>query len=106
MASGNAEFAYHSTLAAATADTVTLSAHFEVIRIINRSGAAEIYLTTDGTAVVGGAVNTFVVPAVAGATVLVPDRQGDANSVTVSLISSGSPTYSVIGTSIVQGVVV
>ena len=58
-------------------------------------GAADLYVTVDGSTPAAAASNCYRVPAVAGATVI-DVRDADAtDEVVVKLISSGTPVYSV-----------
>lgn len=81
------------------ADTVTsVDVQAERIEVLNRDGAAEIFVRTDGTAPTVASTDpaTFCVPAVAGAArVFYEDISGNDKTQTVKLISSGTPTYSV-----------
>lgn len=93
----------HHTLAASTTDTVTLTGAWRQVMVTNRSGSAEIYVTVDGTTPTVGGNSTYVLPAAVGsrvftisATPLNPRGNATASSVT-TLISSGTPTYSVEG---------
>lgn len=94
MASGTATDAYHSTLTASTVDTVTLTSAAKRLRIINRSGTAEIYYTTNGSAPTVFGANCYVVVA-AITEDSARNELGDQNETKVQLISSGTPTYSV-----------
>jgi hypothetical protein len=86
---------YHGQLAANTVDVVTMNADWESIQVVNRSGTAEIYFTVNGTAATVGGANCYVLPACLG--VATPTGI-NFNAVTViQLISSGTPTYSIIG---------
>lgn len=89
---------YHGTLAASTVDNVTIQNPVPTLTVVNRSGASEIYFTVDGVTVptVAGD-NTYVLPATIGSlTVQVPTSTTPTGGVTVKLISSGTPTYSVM----------
>lgn len=63
------------------------------IEVVNRDGAAEIYFRLDGVDPEVEGDNNYVVPAAIGAYAVV----GVAGTVTVKLISSGTPKFSVIG---------
>ena len=86
------------TLVATTVTTVTLTLARGSVRVVNRSGSADIWFTvassglTPPVPTVGG-TDCYVAPGVAGATeeVLV----GAEGPVLVSLISSGTPTFTV-----------
>lgn len=92
----NPNFASHGTLVANTVATVTLNKGAGYVTVVNRSGSAEIYFTvavgtnTPVAPTVGGS-DTYVLPAAIGS-VRVPAAFG---TVAVSLISTGTPTYSV-----------
>lgn len=93
--------AYHGTLVAATVDTVTISGQFRKFAIINRSGTSEINFTyaSSGSAPPAATVagdNTMVLTAGVGAVQELDFEQGVKN-LQVSLISAGTPTYSVVG---------
>jgi len=85
----------HETLAASTVDTVTLTAINGSVTVINRSGTSEIYFTV--------AVSSPVVPTIGGANIYVLPAAtcspqipfAGSKQVAVSLISSGTPTYSI-----------
>lgn len=95
----------HGTLVAATVATVTVTADTDTVsavlgdttttkvEVVNRSGAAEIYFTVDGTAPTVGGTASYVLPA----SICSYSVEGVHGSVVVKLISSGTPTYSVIG---------
>lgn len=94
MASGTAAPNWHSTLSGSVVDTVVLGSAWDTIQIMNRSGTSEIYYTVDGSTPTIGGVNTRVLPASICADAP-PIPEG--TPVTVKLLSSGTPTYSVIG---------
>ena len=108
MASGSANVTYYSTIAAvSTVETVTLQAFFPSVIVTNRQATspAEIYFTTDGSVPLVGGDNTFMVPAVTGARVVVANRAGATNTKTVvNLISIGTPAYSVEGQTVFEGI--
>ncbi len=93
----------HGTLVAATVATVVVTASRATgainqiglpgIEVVNRSGSAEIYFTVDGSTPTVGGEDCHVLPAAICA-MSVP---GVGSTVTVKLISSGTPTYSVVG---------
>ena len=89
----NPNFAHHGTLVASTAAAVTLLRADQAVEVVNRSGSAEIYFTVDGSTPTVGGDDCYVVPASVSSYVV---AVGEAE-VTVTLISSGTPTYSVIG---------
>ncbi len=83
----------HQTLVAATVATVNLTTNGSRIEVVNRSGTAEVYFTTDGSTPTVGGNDCHVLPAAIGAVEVADDTAG-ANSV-VKLISSGTPAVSV-----------
>jgi hypothetical protein len=83
----------HGTLAANTVTSVTLTGANGSVEVINRNGAAEIYFTVDGSTPTVAGNGTYPVPASIDSYVV---QVGAANP-TVALISSGAPTYSVVG---------
>lgn len=84
--------AAHATLVADTADTVTLSGGAKKRAEIVNQGTDAIYFRTDGTTAVGLADENEVVLGGERLSIFLPD------SGAVSVISSGTPTYSVIVT--------
>lgn len=89
----------HDGLAAGVVTTVSIGADpvdkfkgTSVIEVLNRDGVAEIYFTTDGSTPTVGGANTYILPATIGQ--LKVDVTGDG-PVTVKMISSGIPKYSV-----------
>lgn len=96
MASGTAGPHWHSTCVASPAyDTVVMGSALEVIQVLNRSASGpEIYYTLDGSTPSVGGSNCRVLPAS-----ICADIASDFSTttiVTVKLISSGTPTYSVM----------
>lgn len=86
--------ARHGTLVANTVSDVVLDSDFAIVEVVNVDGAAIIYLRTDAVNPTVAGDNTRVLPAVAGASLLV--RVG--NGVTdVRLISAGTPKFAVTG---------
>lgn len=83
----------HATLAAATEDVVTLSGGPRKRAEIVNHGTDAIYFRTDGTAAVAEADENEVVIGSERLAITL----GDSGE--VSLISAGTPTYSVIVTS-------
>jgi hypothetical protein len=85
----------HGTLTAATVATVTLTTtgdSIETVEVLNRSGGAEIYFRTDGTAPTVGGDDCEVLPAsIGGVEVSVAPQE----SLTVKLISSAAEDYTV-----------
>lgn len=84
----------HGTLSAGTVATVTFTTNHSVVEVINRDGAADIFFVVDSSATptVGGN-NTWVLPATKCSLEVTAPSEGGT---TVKLISSGTPTYSVI----------
>lgn len=85
-----------ATLTANTVDTITLDTDYVAVEILNRSGSAEIYATTDGgpAPTVGGA-NCDVLPAAIGA--LTIDASAYGAPTVVKLISASAVAYAVKG---------
>lgn len=90
----------HGTLTAATVATVSVGADVvdnwkaaTTIEVLNRSGSAEIFFTLDGSAPTVAGPNTYIVPAAIGSVMVDVTLDGP---VTVKLISTGTPTYSVL----------
>ncbi len=82
----------HGTLVANTVTQVTVQTGRH-IQVINRSGTAEIYFTVNGVTPTVGGSDCYVVPAA-----IMSQTVGAApQNVVVSLISTGTPTFSVIG---------
>lgn len=89
--------AFSGTLVASTVLTVTLNTARENVRVVNRSGSADIYFTVAGsgqtpTAPTVGGSDCYVAPGAAGASEEVSVGQAP---IVVSLISSGTPTFTV-----------
>jgi hypothetical protein len=87
---------YDKTLVANTADTVTFADNVDRVEIIT-DGAAELFVrvSEDGAAATVGGANTDMLPAGGSSSLDLPSP-GIGGTV-VSLISSGTPKYSVIG---------
>lgn len=93
------------TLAAGTVDTVQFTigdphsgagwANVPKLVEILSDGAADIYVTVDGTAPTIGGQNCFRLPAFAGATVLDVRDANLEDAVLIKMISAGTPEYSV-----------
>ena len=90
-----AKSVHSKTLVANTADTVTLTADFGEVRVVNLDGAASIYFTVDGAAATVAGDGTLVLPAALASRV--ERAKVDRANTVVSLISSGTPKYSVEG---------
>tara|TARA_R110000868_G_scaffold172746_4_gene408741 strand:+ start:766 stop:1047 length:282 start_codon:yes stop_codon:yes gene_type:complete len=82
----------HATLAAATADTVTLSGSSMLAGEIVNHGTDTIYFRLDGVTAVSGADENEVLLSQERLSIRFP-QDGS-----ISVISSGTPTYSVIVT--------
>jgi hypothetical protein len=95
MASYTGIWSKHAQLVAATIDTVTLDSDYARVEVINRDGTAEIFFTVDGgdPTVLGD--NTHVVPASISKTTVHAFKKA---TTVVRLISSGTPKYTVRGT--------
>lgn len=96
--------AHAKTLVAAAVDTVTFELGStgtpgwagvpKTVEVLS-DGAADMYVTTNGSVPTVGGSHCYRVPALAGATVI-DVRDSDAtDEVVVKLISAGTPTYSV-----------
>ena len=84
---------FDGALVAATVSTITFTKPHVAVRITNVSGSTAINYTVDGSTPV--ATTAPALAAVAGATVLVPFDSTDL--VVVKLLSTSTPTYSVVG---------
>jgi hypothetical protein len=103
VTSGNIA-AHAKTLAAGVIDTVTFAlgdphalgwANLPKSVEILTDGAADIYVTVDGSDPAVGGANCYRLPAFAGATVLDVRDSNPSDPVVVKLISAGAPQYSV-----------
>jgi hypothetical protein len=96
--------AHNKTLAGAVVDTVTFAlgtpgtagwaltpSRVEILT----DGAADIYVTTDGTAPVVAGTQSWRIPAIPGSAVFDVRSQHSDDPVVIKLVSSGTPTYSV-----------
>ena len=98
MASYTASRAVHNTLTATTVDTITLSAQYVRVEVLNRSSTGDIFVTLDGSTPTVGGNDTYVVPATGVGTFVNPANTSQPpTSTVVKLISSGTPSYSVTG---------
>ncbi len=95
MATYSGAWIKHAQLAAATVDTVTLSADYAEVEVVNRTGDAEIFFTVDGATPAVAGNDTHVLPAAIGGVTVNPNADG-GNTV-VKLISAGTPKYTVRG---------
>jgi hypothetical protein len=98
MAAYSANRAVHNTLAATTVDTITLTAQYNRVEVLNRSATGDIFVTLDGSTPTVGGNDTFVVPATGVGNFVNPASTSQPpTSTVVKLISSGTPSYSVTG---------
>jgi hypothetical protein len=89
------------TLVASTAQTLTFVAYYSGLQVVN-TGSTAIYARTDGTAAtVAGDDNDVILPTSAA---VIYNRghaddqgAGSAPGTSISLISSGTPTFTVAG---------
>lgn len=90
------------TLTANTVASITLNPAQDDITVRNRDGLAEVFFTVDGSNPTVGGNGTYLLPALAGASVKVapPLIGGQVNQ--IKLISSGTPQVMVDPTSISQ----
>ncbi len=89
-----AEKAQHVTLAANTVLTVTLTGDYQSVDVVNVSGTAAVYCTSDGTAPAIKGDETSVVPASIGAFTTL---EAPGNTTVVKIISAGIPDVAVEG---------
>ncbi len=85
----------HGALVANTVTTVDFVSGVSspsAVELRNRSGSGDIYFRVDGTAATVGGDDTYIV--LPGEALTVPTP---SSAVSVSLISSGTPNYSVTG---------
>ncbi len=82
----------HVTLVADTVATVSLNVNAGRVEVLNRTGAAEVYFTTDSSAPTVGGNNCHVLPAAISALEVADEINGLA---VVKLISEGTPAVSV-----------
>lgn len=98
-------FGNHQSLTAAAVATFTLtSTPYTTLELVNRSGAAEVFVTFDQSVPAVGAANTLVLPAQAGlarrftlaeVNALAGKYANQNGNLIVKVISSGTPTVSV-----------
>lgn len=86
----------HGTLAADTADVITLDGDYRQVEVVNRDGVAEIFFTVDGPDPAVEGDNNHMLPAAIGG-VVVPANEALGYPTQVKLISSGAPRYTVRG---------
>lgn len=97
MASHSVQTAKHSTLTAATVDSITLAAYARYVQVINRDATNAIYGTigrapSDPTS---GGDNTFVVQPASALVLAYPVDAGGANAVVKLFPAAGTPAYAV-----------
>jgi hypothetical protein len=86
--------AYQKTLTAATIDTVTFAIYVPQLEVVT-DGTAAVYITLDGSAPTVGANGTWEIWAANSPVVKVFNITTVAAPLVVSLISAGTPKYSV-----------
>lgn len=92
--------AFHGTLVAATVTTITFTAYHQAIEVSNVDGASAIYGTLSGVDPTVGGANTFFLPAAVSARTIripLPWPVPADTTVSVKLISAGTPVYHVVG---------
>lgn len=98
MAAYSVRQAKTQTLAASTVDTVTLTGSFSAVEIVHHGTVANpifANIGATGTPTVGGDDEEVILP---GERVRIPGYgAGGGGNTVVSLISAGTPTYTVIG---------
>lgn len=85
----------HATLVAATVTTLSLDAGYQSVEVLNRDGAAEVFVTVDGTEPTVEGEDCFALPATIGALEVPAELGGWVTE--VKLISSGTPKVTVTG---------
>ena len=86
----------HGTLSAATVATETFTGRsYREVTVVNVDGADDIYFTLDGTAPTSEGDDTWVLPAAAGYTLTRAIKVQSGETLTVKLISAGTPKYAV-----------
>lgn len=94
MADYSVHKAKHATLGASTVDVVTLGKNWRRVEVVNRDGAAAIFVRLGSTSPGINGDDSDVLPAAIGSVVM---RSEEAGNTVVRLISAGTPAYSVIG---------
>ena len=89
-------YSRHVTLQAATPATVTIPADVRKIEVLNVDGQSAVYYTIRGAAATVAGNDTYVLPAAVGGRVH-DDARSYSGTVTVQLISAGTPKIAVIG---------
>lgn len=84
----------HATLVANTTTTLTFDATYRRVEVLSVDGAAEVYVTTDGTDPTVGGTGCHVLPAVISSMEVPVRTWGDT---VVKLKSAGTPKVSVRG---------
>lgn len=83
----------HATLVADTVTTKTFTSGLPTVEVYNIEADADlVYFTVDGVAPTVGGTNCYVV---GPASALEVDEESGGSTITVKLISSGTPTVSV-----------
>lgn len=86
----------HQTLVAATADTVNIPLGYPRYEVYSHvSNTATIWYRADGTTAVAGADGTFILEP--GQSLILSNPKQGGKTVALSLISAGTPSYSVTG---------
>lgn len=86
--------AYAKTLVASTVDTVTFVDDLSHVEVYG-DGTSAIYVTVDGTTPTVGGASTWELPTGAAATRTITTTDRSGATITVKLISAGTPSYSV-----------
>jgi len=90
---------FHGTLVATVVQTVTFDRNFDAVEILNRNGAAEIFVKAGTVAQPPSdpavdQADTEILPATIGSVEIPTPQAGDT---VIKLISAGIPTFSVRG---------
>lgn len=83
----------HGTLSSSVVATVTLTEDARTVTVVNRSGSAEIFFTVTGVAPTVNGDDCEILPATISSVTVSATAHG---APVVKLISSGTPSYSVI----------
>jgi hypothetical protein len=98
MASATVSLSYHGTLVATVADAITFdNKAVKTVEVKNRASSGDVYFRVDGTTAVAAANNTYYVGP--GESVIVPMQTASGASDLVSIVSTGTPAYSVTAVS-------
>lgn len=87
---------HNHVLGAAVEDVVTFDRDCDTVEVVNLDGIAAIYFSVDDSVAAVAGNNTYVIPAVVGAALIV-DVRASPGDTKVRLISAGAPSYSVMG---------